>query len=79
MGKPVGVGIPGVATGLPTGVGEGVSGSKVGVGGRGSGEPPTSLAPLRGGDEAATGVTEGLGTRGIEVGVATGVVGAGGW
>ena len=72
VGTPVGTGIPGVARGLPTGVGEGVSGSEVGVGGRGSGEPPMSLAPFRGGDEAAWGLTEGPGTRGVGVGVAAG-------
>ena len=79
VGTPVGTGIAGVARGLPTGVGEGLSGSAVGVGGRGSGDSPTSLAPLRGGEEAATGVTEGLGTRGVEVGVTAAVVGAGDW
>ena len=65
-----------MAWGVSTGVGAGVSGSAVGVGGRGSGEPPVSLALLRGGDEVATGVTEGLGTRGVTAGVRAGVVGA---
>ena len=42
----VGVGVSASAVG----VGVGVSGSAVGVGGRGSGDPPLSLAWLKGGD-----------------------------
>ena len=54
-------------------VGAGVSvglsaGGSVGVGGRGSGEPPTSLAPFSGGDAAATGEL-GVAVVGLGVGV----------
>ena len=42
------LGVSGVSVGPSAGV-------SVGVGGKGSGEPPTSLAPLRGGGTAPTG------------------------
>ena len=61
---PVGVGIAAYGERVGLGgdvvgvlVGAAVSaGGSVGVGGRGSGEPPMSLAPFRGGDTVATGV-----------------------
>ena len=37
------------------------SGSAVGVGGKGSGDPPMSLALLRGGEEVGTGVPVAVG------------------
>ena len=52
------LGVAGVSVGPFAGV-------SVGVGGRGSGEPPMSLAPLRGGDKVAKGEVgaEGAGLR----------------
>ena len=64
-----GVGLLGVA-GVSVGPSAGVS---VGVGGRGSGEPPMSLAPLSGGDTVATGEVEAAGA-GLRLGVGVGEV-----
>ena len=65
------MGLPGTAAvsmGLSTG-------GSVGVGGKGSGETPVSLAPFRGGDEVATGEAgvEGL-VAGVKVGLGVGEV-----
>ena len=64
----------GEGVGLLAGAGVSVgpsAGLSVGVGGRGSGDPPTSLAPLRGGDAGAAGEAE---VAGLVVGVGLGVV-----
>ena len=55
------LGVAGVSVGPSAGV-------SVGVGGRGSGEPPMSFAPLRGGDTASAGEAVAAGV-GVGLGV----------
>ena len=61
--------VPGLLLAVGVSVGPSAGGS-VGIGGRGSGDPPVSLAPFRGGDTVATGEGGGEGmTAGEEAGL----------